>query len=171
MRMDLKQFSQHTHEVDSKCGVIDAAVNEFVGNYCTPLDEYMTLVRDMLLDDVNPPSDEELESMVLKLPALLYFTGEGQEYLGIRESLAIIVRENTYNKAYEQADGTVAAREAQAELEAELDKLVEIAYSRAYKMVKSKSVAAYEMLNSVKKVMQRRSDEWELTKVSNGGVR
>ena len=60
------------------------------------------------------------------------------------------------SKAIEQATGkTVADKTAQAELIAQAETMTLSIYSRAYKKVKLRMDAGYEMLNSLKKVMNK----------------
>ena len=69
-----------------------------------------------------------------------------------------------YSKAREQATGkTVADKTAQAELIAQAETMTLAIYSRAYKKVKLRMDAGYEMLNSLKKVMNKRITEMELS--------
>ena len=64
----------------------------------------------------------------------------------------------------EKATGkTVADKTAQAELIAQAETMTLAIYSRAYKKVKLRMDAGYEMLNSLKKVMNKRIAEMELS--------
>ena len=74
------------------------------------------------------------------------------------------IRQEVYSKAREQAPGkTVADKTAQAELIAQAETMTLAIYSRAYKKVKLRMDAGYEMLNSLKKVMNKRITEMELS--------
>ena len=100
----------------------------------------------------------------MDLANTLYFTGSAQEDLGIKEDICKAIRQEVYSKAREQATGkTVADKTAQAELIAQAETMTLAIYSRAYKKVKLRMDAGYEMLNSLKKVMNKRITEMELS--------
>ena len=71
-------------QVEQDAKLIDEIVSKLVLDYCQPLDDFMKMVKEVLDDTTSPPTDVELEAMALRLPNLLYFTGEAVESLGIR---------------------------------------------------------------------------------------
>ena len=95
----------------------------------------------------------------------MYFIGEAQEALGIREDVSKAIRQDVYNTAFSAAVGTIADKQANAELSSQSETVANIAFSRAYKKVKIRLDAASEMLQSVKKVMSRRMSEADLTRM------
>ena len=97
----------------------------------------MEFIRNILNDTVNPPTDRELDDFVLNIPVLLYFTGEAQEALGIKEDVAKAVKQELYNEIYEKSTGTIADKKAAAELATQNEYITHIAYQRAYKKVNS----------------------------------
>lgn len=102
-------------------------------------------------DRIRQMSDKDLAN-------ILYFTGSVQEDLGIKEDTCKAIRQKVYSKAREQATGKIVAdKTAQAET------MTLAIYSRAYKKVKLRMDAGYEMLNSLKKVMNKRITEMELS--------
>lgn len=134
-----------------------------VTEYCKDLDDLMSVIREELQDNMEI-TDEELEFHILDLANILYFTGSAQEDLGIKEDTCKAIRQEVYSKAREQATGkTVADKTAQAELVAQAETTTLAIYSRAYKKVKLRMDAGYEMLNSLKKVMNKRITEMELS--------
>ena len=151
--------------VDTNSEIIDGIVDRLVSQYCAPLDDYMNRIREILADEANPPTDSELDNFALNIPVLLYFTGEAQEALGIREDVAKAIKQELYNEAYDKADGTIGDKTAVAELATQNEYIAHVAYQRAYKKVKLRMEAANEALQSVKKVISRRMVEYEVARV------
>lgn len=149
--------------VDSISETIRKISDKLLRKYCIDLDSEMKKIGNILLYS-QTLSDTELEFEILNLANILYFTGSAQEDLGIKEDTCKAIRQEVYSKAREQATGkTVADKTAQAELIAQAETMTLAIYSRAYKKVKLRMDAGYEMLNSLKKVMNKRITEMELS--------
>ena len=164
--IDEKKVRKILDRVDQNSIDVDGLVNEVVKKFCKPLDDLMENIKKIIENEDNPPTEEELDSMALKLPNCLYFVGEAQEALGIREDVAKAVKMDIYNSIRMQSTGTVSDKDAKAELASQQEYIVHSIFSRAYKKVKLRMEAGYEMLNSVKKVMNRRLVEMQLTGVT-----
>ena len=150
-------------KVDNLSDTIKEISDKLVNKYCKDLNDLMSVIREELQDN-GEITDEELEFHILDLANTLYFTGSAQEDLGIKEDTCKAIRQEVYSKAREQATGkTVADKTAQAELIAQAETMTLAIYSRAYKKVKLRMDAGYEMLNSLKKVMNKRITEMELS--------
>ena len=148
--------------VDSISDTIKEISDKLVTKYCDDLDDLMIDIKSILTNDTM--TDSYLETAILDLANTLYFTGSAQEDLGIKEDTCKAIRQEVYSKAREQATGkTVADKTAQAELIAQAETMTLAIYSRAYKKVKLRMDAGYEMLNSLKKVMNKRITEMELS--------
>lgn len=151
------------NKVDNTSNIIKELSDNLVEKYCTSLDVEMEVIR-LELKENNSLTDDTLEKHILELANILYFTGYAQEDLGIKEDTCKAIRQEVYSKAREQATGkTVADKTAQAELVAQTETITLAIYSRAYKKVKLRMDAGYEMLNSLKKVMNKRITEMELS--------
>lgn len=151
------------NKVDNTSNIIKEISDKLVKKYCMYLDDLMIDIREELQDNCGI-TDEELEFHIMDLANTLYFIGSAQEDLGIKEDTCKAIRQEVYSKAREQATGkTVADKTAQAELIAQAETMTLAIYSRAYKKVKLKMDAGYEMLNSLKKVMNKRITEMELS--------
>ena len=149
-------------KVDSISDTIKEISDKLVTKYCDDLDDLMIDIKSILTNDTM--TDSYLETAILDLANTLYFTGSAQEDLGIKEDTCKAIRQEVYSKAREQATGkTVADKTAQAELIAQAETMTLAIYSRAYKKVKLRMDAGYEMLNSLKKVMNKRITEMELS--------
>lgn len=142
---------------------VDEIVRRLVDSYAKPLDDYINCCSKIITDKANPPTDEELDDMCMTIPCYLYFTGEGQEALGLREDIAKAIKMELYNNVYEQSVGTIADKTATAELASQHEYIVHSCYQRAYKQLKIKYEIGLELLNSIKKVISRRQNALNLT--------
>jgi len=156
--------------IEANADIIDSLVNRLVSEYCKQLDEYMAFIQSIVSDTKNPPTDKELDEFTLNIPVLLYFTGEAQEALGIKEDVAKAVKMELYNEIYNKSVGTIADKTAQAELLTQSEFITHVAYSRAYKKIKLRMEAANETLQSIKKVISRRMLEYEISNVDPGRI-
>ena len=158
-----KTSEEIMENVDSVSETIRKISDKLLRKYCIDLDFEMKKIGNILLYS-QTLSDTELEFEILNLANILYYTGSAQEDLGIKEDTCKAIRQEVYSKAREQATGkTVADKTAQAELISQAETMTLAIYSRAYKKVKLRMDAGYEMLNSLKKVMNKRITEMELS--------
>lgn len=149
------------NKVDNTALVVKEISDKLVNDYCEDLDDEMCYIRNCLGN--NEMTDQMLETYIMTLANILYFTGSAQEDLGIKEDTCKAIRAEIYNKTYEDSKGTVAQKNALSELATQQETIVLNIYSRAYKKVKLRMEAGYEMLNSLKKVMNKRISEMELS--------
>ena len=168
--IEVGKVRQLQKRIDANSDIVESIVNRLVSEYCKPLDDYMDFIRDILNDHDNPPTDRELDDFTLNIPVLLYFTGEAQEALGIKEDVAKAVKQELYNEIYNKSTGTIADKTAAAELATQNEYIAHIAYQRAYKKIKLRMEAANETLQSVKKVISRRIVEYEVARVDPGRI-
>lgn len=167
-RLDQDKLSEILKRTDENSEYINSIVNDIVNKYCKPLDDLMKLFQGILNDENNPPTDEELDQMTMKLPNLLYFAGEGQEALGIKDDTSKAIKMEIYNKIHMETAGTVSDKEAKANAGSQYETVVNAIYVRAYKKVKLRMEAGFEQLQSIKKVISRRCLEKELGRVDSG---
>lgn len=157
-----KSIDSIMNSVDNTSDIIQTISNDLVIRYCDELDNRLLLIRQEM-DIDGYLSDETLEKHIIELANTLYFTGSAQEDLGIKEDTCKMIRQEVYSKARENASGTVADKTAQAELIAQQETITLAIYSRAYRKVKLRVDSGYEMLNSLKKIMNKRITEMELS--------
>lgn len=160
-RRDNKTPASIMNKVDNTALVVKEISDKLVEEYCEDLDYLMVQIKELLNQDMLV--DNVLETCILDLANTLYFTGSAQEDLGIKEDTCKAIRAEIYNKTYEDSQGTVAQKNALSELATQQETIVLNIYSRAYKKVKLRMEAGYEMLNSLKKVMNKRISEMELS--------
>lgn len=166
--IETKKVELLQERIDNNSKLINDLTNKLVADYCKQLDDYVKFIQSILQDNQNPPTAEELDDFVMNLPVLLYFCGEAQENLGIKTDVAKAVKQEKYNEIYNEVKGTIADKTAKSELAAQSETVTHIIYDRAYKIVKEKMNAAYELLSSIKKVISRRMSEYELGGVDSG---
>lgn len=148
-------------KVDNISDTIGELSDNLVRRYCKDLNILMLNIQAFI--KANNVTDELLETSILDLANILYFTGSAQEDLGIKEDICKAIRQEVYSFYRNEATGTVADKTALAELACQKETMTLAIYSRAYKKVKLRMDAGYEMLNSLKKVMNKRITEMELS--------
>lgn len=163
---DEDSLTKIQENIESNAGALDTIVNDIIAPYCRDLDKYVGFIKECLKDGENPPTNEELDDFCMNLSTYIYFAGGTCEYLGIRDDISKAVYKEMYHTARaSQSSGTVADKDSLAELASQEEFIVSAAYNRAYKIMKSKVENAQELLASVKKVLSRRIQEAELTRI------
>ena len=146
--------------VESNSSELEHTVSEIIEPYCGELDHYVEFIKNILKDDEKPPTDIELDDFAMNLSTMIYFASVGAEQLGIRDDLSRASYKEAYNTARKMlGKGTVADKNTEAELQAMAEHVVNIIYSKAYKIMKAKVESAQELLSSVKKVISRRMSD------------
>lgn len=166
--IDLDKLNQNNERVEALTSVVRDMVKKIVNEACSELDKYMSVIDEILRDEGNPVSDAELEDFTLNLPSLLYLVSSRREELKVKEDVAKAVHKDVYNRVREKAQGTVADKDTAADLAAQSEAITVIVLQRAGSTIKTREEAAWEMLNSVKKVLTRRTAELELTMQTGG---
>lgn len=167
---DLDRVLDKKDDIEEKSKVIDTIVEGIILPYCKDLDNYVNFIKECLKDGENPPTTDELDDFCLNLSTYIYFAGGMTEQLGIRDDIAKAVYKEIYHTARASQDkGTVADKDSLAELASQEEYIISSSYTRAYKTMKSKVENAQELLSSVKKVLSRRIQEMELTRIGGSG--
>lgn len=167
---ELEKVHDIQDHVEDYSKTIDEIVNDIIKPYCKDLDNYVGFIKDCLKDGENPPTSEELDDFCLNLSTYIYFAGGMCEQLGIRDDISKAVYKEMYHTARASQDkGTIADKDSLAELASQEQFIVSSAYTRSYKMLKAKVENAQELLSSVKKVLSRRIQEIELTRMGGSG--
>lgn len=164
--LQIKKVKNIRLHIEDNSKIIDSVVEDIIHPYCKDLDKYVTFIRECLADGENPPTDVELDDFCLNLSTLIYFAGGMCEQLGIRDDISRAVYKEMYHGSRSKLEkGTVADKDSLAELQSQQEAITNICYSRAYKIMKSKVGNAQELLQSCKKVLSRRMQEQELTRI------
>ena len=161
--VDMEKVRKNNERVESLTAVVREMVKGIVDEVCADLDKYMVQIDEILCDKDSPVSDDELEDFTLNLPSLLYFVSARREALKVKEDVAKAVYKDVYNRVREKAQGTVADKDTAADLAAQSEAITVIVLQRSGSTIKTREEAAWEMLNSVKKVLTRRIEEIRLS--------
>ena len=153
-------------KIEENSAEIDKTINDIIERYSGELDDYVNFVRGILRNDEQPPTDAELDDIIMNLSTMIYYTSVGAEQMGIRDDLSSSAYKEAYNIARSsQKTGTVADKNTQAELDARAEKIVNIVYNKSYRILKAKVESAQELLSSAKKVLSRRMNEMALSNI------
>lgn len=156
-------------KVEQNAKHLDKVVNEIIQPYCKDLDHYVSFIKDCLHDGEEPPTTQELEDFCMNLSTYIYFASGMTEALGIRDDIAKAIYKEMYNTQRDSIDkGTIADKNSLAELASQEEALISAAYTRSYKIMKSKVENAQELLGSCKKVLSHRITEEEMTNFNGG---
>ena len=154
--------------VENNSKTVDDIVNAIIQPYCKDLDAYVLFIKDCLADGENPPTCAELDDWCLNLSTYIYFAGGMVEQLGIRDDISKAVYKEMYHSSRSEiVKGTVADKDSLAELQSQQEYVVNVCYNRAWRILRSKVENAQEILQSVKKVLSRRMQEIELTRLQS----
>jgi hypothetical protein len=163
---DMKKVSTIRDKVEEHSSHIDNVVADIIKPYVKDLDNYVSFIKECFKDGENPPTTAELDDFVMNLAAYIYFASGACEQLGIRDDISkAIYKEMYHSQRSKISHGTVADKDSIAELESLSEQITNIAYNRAYKIMKAKVENAQELLSSAKKVLSHRISEMELTRI------
>ena len=159
------QEARNKVDLDSK--QMQDIVDDIIRPYIEDLDNYIDFVRGILKDGENPPTAQELDDFCMNISVYIYYASGMQEQLGIKDDIAKALYREMYNSIRDsQTTGTVSDKDSIAELSSQTEYLTSVLYKRAYSVVKAKVAAAQEILSSVKKVISRRIQETEITRIA-----
>ncbi len=144
---------------------VESFINKTVDAICKELDSEIIFITTNL----NNMSDSDLMLVSLKLPTIIYNVYQQLEVIGGKADTAKIIVEHKFNSKFtELTSGTVDFKKALASKEVADDEMYVVAYQRAYKLIQGKVQAAYELVNSAKKILSVR--EMERANVTNSNV-
>lgn len=168
--LDRKKVMGIKKKVEVDAELLNAVIYKIIKPYSKSLDDYVEFITNILHDRENPPTTVELEDFCMHLSTDIYWAAGMSEQLGIRDDIARALYREIYNSTRDdQTSGTIADKNAIAELRSQQEYLTSVCYSRAYKIMKSKVDAAQELLSSCKKVLSHRIEEENLTRI--GGLK
>lgn len=164
---DKEAFTKLKNDTAQDSEFFKQIVNGIVVHYSRELDEFVELVRTYLQmikeNTMQTYDDESLQMQIIKLPTILYFTGNGLEDIGAESDLAAYKRKDLYHRVINECSGTIPEKKAQAEMATETEGMMEAVYDRAYKKLKLKIDHAIKLLESMKKVA-----DYRIAKINKG---
>lgn len=167
MDLDVNNLRTIKTRVEAYSRDIDSLVETLVRKYAKDLDDFIDETKS-LLDEREDLTDADIEKIVLKVPIFLYYAGSGLETLGIESDQAKAVKLDVFNDAYLKAAGTIQDKTKRAELETMSEYVVEIAFQRAYKKLKTKVEMAVHVFSGAKKVLSKRMQDIDISKNEMG---
>lgn len=138
-------------------------VDQLVKKYTKDLDNAIDEIQDLL------KSKEDLDVgkinyYVMYLPILMYYAGNAIENLGIEGDTAKAYRQEAFNDAYLLVEEkTVQGKTSAAQQMVMNEQVIENAFGRAYKKAKSRLEMANTLHSALKKVLQWKISELEVT--------
>lgn len=159
-----EKLQEKLDNVDSNAKKIDEIVAKIVKQYCGPLDDLVNQAKTIMDDLNNPPSDEELDSFAMRLPCQLYFTSDAMESLGLKEDISRAAEKEVFNLARAEVTGTVSDKDSVGQLASQYEAITTAVMGRAYRKVKARTEIGLELLSSIKKVISRRINSFDITR-------
>lgn len=169
--VDEEKVTSLLEDTSLNASYFNKVCNDTITSYTGSLDSLMSDLYVQCIKDQNV-DDQTLENYYLELTNMLYFMGAKLESLGIYSDMSRAAAKEVFNKTYlnsqvkDKADGknktTIAECTALAENQSQYESVVNSIYDHAYKVVKYKIDAAYEMVNTLRKIISRRMSENQL---------
>lgn len=148
--------------------------DKMVSFHMVNIDRIMTQIQLYVVD--TEADDATLEKYILELSNALYFAGGKLEGMGIKDDLSKLAAKEVFNNTYLDAPldekgkkPTVAELTAMSEDASRYETIMNNIYSRAYRQIKYKIDASYEMLASLRKVLTKRMQDANLNSQTNHG--
>lgn len=152
--------------------------NDLVRKNTETLDAIMRDIKNDIIDNDNP-DDALLEHYFLSLTNALYFIGSQAENMGFYDDISKVNYKLAYNEAYidnrtkdvgnakkqTNADNQIAAENNSTE-----EQVMNLIYSRSYRIIRTKIDAGYEMVRTLSKIISSRQQEKQLSMMNKGGM-
>lgn len=156
------------HKTEENADVITRVVDSIVDKHCHELDEAVDDVY-RILHSSREISIADLNYYIALIPTQMYYVGNALENIGIQGDSAAAIRRERFDKAYLEVEGkTINDKQSAANQLVISETLIEQAFSRAYKKTRSRLDYADSILNSLKKILQWRMSEMEVTGHTKG---
>jgi hypothetical protein len=167
-----KKLDILTQQIDKNAEVIFELTDKILDSYISSFDDFVEEWEGVMNNKKHPPTDEEINNMILQLPTFITYLLTGAFEVGVKSDVASAIKTEAYNKAYLESTGkTIDARKAEAELNTLEEIVIQSAYKRSVELLNSKIKSGYELINSGKKVITVRTTEMELTNENRKGRR
>ncbi len=160
---------EQLNKVEASGAQIDSMVEGIIGDKTVDIDNYLNSVRKCFLENMEM-LDEDLDKIILRIPVHIYYLTTIAQQLEMRKGVAAEHAKYAQNEALMNATGTVSDKTAKAENATAQDRIVNIAYKTASGIVQKKIDGAMTILDSAKKVQQRKLKERQLTNMAGSAV-
>lgn len=156
-------------KVETSAAQVNEMVKDILSDSLVEIDNYITVVRQCFLSE-QEILDSDLDRIILQIPVYIYNLIVLAQQIEMRKGLSKEHASYAKNEALLNATGTVAEKTAKAENQTVTDKIVMLAYTTANSIISSKIDGAMAILDSAKKVQQKRMKEKQLTATAGNAV-
>lgn len=159
MKIKISEFDQQLDDVLE-------TVNTIAITYTKQLDTCIEEVKE-LLKNKDDLTIEQLNYYISYIPVLLYELTDKIQDLGVKTDAARMQRKQMFNEIYDkQEHGTVAQKTAVAQMGSNSEQMIEDVFNRVYKKCEDKVEMATMLHGSLKKILQWRVSELEVTRTN-----
>lgn len=169
MEIDEGKLRACRYKIETNAEILNKLVDQVVEKYSRELDSHIMQLKQQI-EKTEKMTNDEIEKVVMMIPAYLYFTVSGLETLGMDSDSAKAIKQEAYNEMILMSDGTITDKTSKAELASTRESLMESVYARAYKKLKVKTEIAKELCVSSRKILEKRIQEMQIDKM-DGSVR
>ena len=150
--------------------------NDIILKTTATLDDIMRDIKNDVIDN-NNIDDSLLEHYFLSLTNALYFISEQVESMGFYDGISKLNYKVAYNEAFIENKSqdigntkkqTITDNQIAAETNSLEEQLMNIIYSRSYKIIKIKIDSGYEMVRTLSKIISSRQQEKQLSMLNKG---
>ena len=153
-------------EFDEQMNDVLETVNTIAITYTKQLDNCIEEVKE-LLKNKDDLTIEQLNYYISYIPVLLYELTDKIQDLGVKTDAARMQRKQMFNEIYDkQEHGTVAQKTAVAQMGSNSEQMIEDVFTRVYKKCEDKVEMATMLHGSLKKILQWRVSELEVTRTN-----
>lgn len=150
-----------------------SGLRDIVEEILAPIRDYDLYIRETdenFMEKGNNISTQELCNSLMGLSMELYYLNTFVETLSLSVDIAKTKRNDNYNSHMISDMGkvSIAHKQALAENMVISDELTLLCYQNAYKIAKGKLEKGYEIVNSIKKILNIREQEFQLTNSTQG---
>lgn len=173
MRESLEQVNE---KIKSYIEQINVYSSDIINKYTQTLDYIMRDIKNEIIDKDN--MDETLlNHYFLSLTNALYFIGSQVEEVGFYDDVSKLNYKLAYNDAFiknksqdigNSKKQTTADNQIAAENNSIEEQIMNLIYSRSFKIIKTKIDAGYEMVRTLSKIISSRQQEKQLSMMNKG---
>ena len=172
-----ESLEQVNVKIESYIEQIKEYSSNIISKYTQTLDDIMRDIKNEIIDKDN--IDENLlNHYFLSLTNALYFIGSQVEEVGFYDDVSKLNYKLAYNDAFiknksqdignskkqTNTDNQIAAENNSIE-----EQVMNLIYSRSYKIIKTKIDSGYEMVRTLSKIISSRQQEKQLSMMNKGG--
>ena len=172
-----ESLEQVNSKIENYINQIKVYSDSIISRNTDVLDSIMRDIKDEVIDKDNL-DDSLLEHYFLSLTNALYFISSQIERMGFYDDISKLNYKLSYNEAYVEnksqdvgnnkkqttVDNQIAAENSSVE-----EQIMNIVYSRSYKIIKVKIDSGYEMVRTLSKIISSRQQEKQLSMINKGG--